>query len=86
MLKENKRMEIRSEISTEERIILNSALDGINEWRFSPIGVITNGKEDYYFICKVKVLIKNLKMKIAKIHVRVSDDSNPQLLRIENIQ
>lgn len=85
MLKENKRMEIRSEISTEEKIILNSALDGINGWRFSPIAIITNGKEDYYFICKVKVIIKSLRMKIAKVHIRVSNN-NPQLLRIEGIE
>ncbi|MCI1579244.1 MAG: hypothetical protein LKH93_09590 [Clostridium beijerinckii] len=85
MLKENRKMEIRSEISIEEKVMLNDALDGINGFKFDPITVITNGAEDYCFICKVKVIIKSLRMKIAKVHVRVSNN-NPQLLRIEGIE
>jgi len=85
MLKENRKMEIRSEISIEEKVMLNDALDGINGFKFDPITVITNGVEEYYFICKVKVIIKSLRMKIAKVHVRVSNN-NPQLLRIEGIE
>jgi hypothetical protein len=86
MLKGNEGIEIRSEISTKEKEMLNIALDGLNGWEFKPIAIITDDMEDYYFICKVKTIIKNLQMKMAKVHVRVNKDKNPQLVSIEDIE
>jgi hypothetical protein len=86
MINGNKGMEIRSQITVQEKEILSIALDGIYGWKFNPIAVITNGMEDYYFICKVKTAIKNLQMKMAKVHVVVNKDNNPQLLSIEGME
>lgn len=85
MIKENKELEIKSEITTKDKQILSIALDGINGWNFNPIAVITNGIEDYYFICKVKTIIENLQMKMAKVYIKVQKDKKPKLLAIEGI-
>lgn len=69
MINENNQMEIRKDITVEDKEILNRAVDGINGWDFNPIAVITNGQDQYYFICKVKTIIENLQMKIAKISI-----------------
>lgn len=61
------------------------ALDGISGWNFNPIAVATKGTEDYYFICKVKTVIKSLQMKIAKVYIKMQEGSNPRLLAIEGI-
>lgn len=85
MVKEIKELEIRNIITIEDKQILIAALDGINGWKFNPIAVVTNGIEDYYFICKVKTVIKNLQMKMAKVYIKVQEGNNPRLLAIESI-
>jgi len=85
MVKENEELEIRNKITTKDKKILNRALDGIKGWNFNPIAVITDGMEDYYFICKVKTIIENLQMKMAKIYVKIQEDNTPRLLSIEEI-
>jgi hypothetical protein len=82
---ENEELEIRKIVTAEEKEILNRALNGIYGWRFTPITVVNKGIEDYYFICKVKVMIGNLQMKIAKVHIKIEKDDEPQLLSIEEI-
>lgn len=82
---ENEELEIREIITAEEKEILIRVLSGIYGWRFTPITVVTKGVEDYYFICKVKVMIGNLQMKIAKVHIKIEKDDEPQLLCIEEI-
>ena len=77
-------MEIRKDITVEDKEILNRAVDGINGWDFNPIAVITNGQDQYYFICKVKTIIENLQMKIAKISI-IMQERIPRLLGIEEI-
>lgn len=78
-------LEIKSEVTLEDKEILNTALDGIYGWNFNPIAVITNGIEDYYFICKVKTVIKSIQMKMAKIYVQIQKNKTPRLLAIEEI-
>jgi hypothetical protein len=85
MIKKDGKLEIKSTITKKDKIILNKALNGICGWRFIPIFVIINGIEDYYFICKVKTIIKSTQMKIAKIYIKVQKDMNPKLLSIEEI-
>lgn len=85
MIKENRELEIKSEVTIEDKQLLRRALDGINGWDFKPIAVITNGIEDYYFICKVSTIIKNLQMKIAKVYIKIQKDNIPRLLAIEGI-
>ena len=43
MINENNQMEIRKDITIEDKEILSKAVDGINGWDFNPIAVITNG-------------------------------------------
>lgn len=78
-------LEIRNIITVEDKQMLRTALDGINGWDFNPIAVVTNGIEDYYFICKVKSVIKDLQMKMAKVYIKIQEGSNPRLLAIEGI-
>ena len=78
-------LEIKSEVTLEDKEILNTALDGIYGWNFNSIAVITNGIEDYYFICKVKTVIKSIQMKMAKIYVQIQKNKRPRLLAIEEI-
>ena len=78
-------LEIKSEVSDQDKEILNIALDGIYGWNFNPIAVITNGIEDYYFICKVKTMIETIQMKMAKIYVQIQKNKRPRLLAIEEI-
>ena len=84
-IKENEELEIRSEVTIDDKKILSRALNGIKGWKFNPIAVVTNGVEDYYFICKVKTIIENLQMKMAKIYIRVQEGNKPRLLGIEEI-
>ncbi|OOM14426.1 hypothetical protein [Clostridium saccharobutylicum] len=84
MLKEIKELEI-NKVTTQDKVMLSEALDGIVGWNFNPIAVVTNGIEDYYFICKVKTIIENLQMKMAKIYVKVQQGNKPRLLSIEEI-
>ena len=81
----NEEFEIRKIVTVEEKEILTRALNGIHGCRFTPITLVTKGIEDYYFICKVKIMMGNLQMKIAKVHVRIEKDDEPQLLSIEEI-
>lgn len=85
MMKENEELEIRNEITTKDKNILNKAVDGIKGWNFNPIAVVTNGMDDYYFICKVKTIIENLQMKMARIYIKVQEGNKPRLLAIEEI-
>lgn len=84
-IKENEELEIRNEVTIDDKKILSRALSGINGWKFNPIAVVTNGVEDYYFICKVKTIIENLQMKMAKIYIKVQEGNKPRLLGIEEI-
>ena len=86
MIKEIKELEIRNIITIEDKQILREALEGINGWNFNPIAVVTNGIEDYYFICKVKTAIKNIQMKLAKVYIKIQEDNNPRLLSILAIE
>ena len=85
MVKENEELEIRNIVTPKDKQILNTALDGINGWNFNPIAVVTNGIGDYYFICKVKTIIENLQMKMARIYIKIQEDNKPRLLSIEEI-
>ncbi|WP_035282172.1 MULTISPECIES: hypothetical protein [unclassified Clostridium] len=85
MAKESYDLKIRESVTSEDKQILKRALDGINGWNFNPIAVVTNGEEDYYFICKVKSVIKNLQMKMAKVYIKIQKDNEPRLLSIEEI-
>jgi len=84
-IKENEELEIRNEVTIDDKKILSRALSGIKGWKFNPIAVVTNGIEDYYFICKVKTIIENLQMKIAKIYIKIQEGNKPRLLGIEEI-
>ncbi|SFC13422.1 hypothetical protein [Clostridium uliginosum] len=84
MAKENKELEIKKEVTIEDKKILSIALNGIKGWEFKPITVITNGIEDYYFICKVRTIIEDLQMKMAKLYIKIQN-KNPILLSIEEI-
>ena len=85
MIKESEELEIREQVTVDDKKILTKALDGIKGWNFNPIAVITNGDEDYYFICKVKTIIENLQMTMAKIYIKIQNGNNPRLLSIEEI-
>ena len=85
MVKAINELEIRNIISNEDKKILTKALDGIKGWKFNPIAVVTNGIEDYYFICKVKTAINTLQMKMAKVYIKIQNESRPRLLGIEEI-
>lgn len=85
MTKENDELKIKSNLTREDKQMLRSAVEWINGWYFNPIALITNGMEDYYFICKVKAVIKNLQMKIAKIYIKIQEGNKPRLLAIEGI-
>lgn len=85
MVKEKEELEIRNSISKKDRRILTKALRGIKGWNFNPIAVVTNDMEDYYFICKVKTIIEDLQMKIARIYIKIQEDNKPRLLAIEEI-
>ena len=74
-------LEIKNEVTDYDKEILSIALDGIYGWKFNPVAVITNGMEDYYFICKVKTMIETIQMKMAnqdflqlKKYVNISKD------------
>lgn len=85
MLREIEELKIKDKITIEDKQMLRKALDGIKGWKFNPVAVITNGIEDYYFICRVKTVIKDLQMKMAKVYIRIQEGSNPRLLAIEEI-
>ena len=85
MVKGHEELEIRKQVTTKDKQILSTALDGINGWNFNPIAVVTNGIEDYYFICKVKTIIENLQMKMVKIYIKIQGNKKPRLLSIEEI-
>ena len=85
MDKEITPLEIKNEVTLEDKEILITALDGIYGWKFNPIAVITNGIEDYYFICKVKTVIETRQMSMAKIYVQIQKNKRPRLLSIEEI-
>ncbi|WP_294392897.1 hypothetical protein [uncultured Clostridium sp.] len=85
MEKEITLLEIKNEVTLEDKEILNTALDGIYGWNFNPVAVITNGIEDYYFICRVKTVIESIQMKMAKIYVQIQKNKMPRLLAIEEI-
>jgi hypothetical protein len=85
MEREIYKLKIRGILTIEDKQILVRALDGMIGLNFNPIAVITNEIEDYYFICKVKSIIKNLQMKMARVYIRVQKDSEPRLLEIEKI-
>lgn len=85
MKEENEEFEIRKIITAEEKEMLARALNGIHGGSFTPITLVTRGIEDYYFICKVKIMMGNLHMKIAKVHIKIEKDDEPQLLSIEKI-
>ena len=85
MIKENEDLEIMHKVTSKEKELLRIALDGINGWNFNPIAVVTNGTEGYYFICKVKTIIENLQMKMARIYIKIQEDNKPRLLSIEEI-
>lgn len=78
-------LEIKNEVTDYDKEILSIALDGIYGWKFNPVVVITNGIEDYYFICKVKTMIETIQMKMAKIYVQIQKNKKPRLLAIEEI-
>lgn len=85
MAKEIKDLEIRNIITIEDKQILKVALDGIKGWNFNPIAVISYGLDDYYFICKVKTVIEDLQMKLAKVYIKILEGNNPILLAIVGI-
>ncbi|WP_297421992.1 hypothetical protein [Clostridium sp.] len=85
MIKEIEELEIRNTITVEDKQILRIALDGIKGWKFNPIAVVIKGTDDYYFICKVKTIIKDLQMKMAKVYIKIQEGNNPRLLAIEGI-
>ena len=78
-------LEIKNEVTDYDKEVLSIALDGIYGWKFNPVAVITNGIEDYYFICKVKTMIETIQMKMAKIYVQIQKNKKPRLLAIEEI-
>ncbi|QGH22272.1 hypothetical protein [Clostridium butyricum] len=78
-------LEIKNEVTDYDKEILSIALDGIYGWKFNPVAVITNGIEDYYFICRVKTMIETIQMKMAKIYVQIQKNKKPRLLAIEEI-
>jgi len=85
MVKEIRELEIRNIVTIEDKEMLRIALDGIKGWKFNPVAVVTNGIEDYYFICKVKTVIKNLQMTMVRIYIKIQEGNKPRLLSIEAI-
>ena len=85
MEKGNKGLEIMNIVTSKDKKILSKALNGIKGWNFNPIAVVTNGIEDYYFICKVKTIVENLQMKMARIYIKIQENNEPRLLSIEEI-
>jgi len=85
MIKESGELRIRTTVTVEDKQILRIALDGINGLTFYPIAVIKKGDEDYYFICKLKTIIKNLGIKMVKVYIKVQDKKGPILLGVEEI-
>jgi len=85
MVKENGGSGNYAQSYVKREKILKRALDGIKGWNFNPIEVVTNGIGDYYFICKVKTIIENLQMKMARIYIKIQEDNKPRLLSIEEI-
>jgi len=85
MERDNEELEIRNTVTKKDKRILSKALDGIKGWNFNPIAVVTNGMEEYYFICKVKTIIEDLQMKMARIYIKVQEGNKPRLLAIEEI-
>ncbi|MCI1478716.1 MAG: hypothetical protein LKH93_10810 [Clostridium beijerinckii] len=85
MLREIEELKVKDKITIEDKQMLRKALDGIKGWKFNPVAVITNGIEDYYFICRVKTVIKDLQMKMAKVYIKIQEGSNPRILAIEEI-
>lgn len=85
MVIESEELQIRNQVTVDDKKILTKALDGIKGWNFNPVAVITNGREDYYFICKVKTIIENLQMTMAKIYIKIQNGNKPKLLSIEEI-
>jgi hypothetical protein len=85
MIKENEELEIMHKVTSKEKKILKRALDGIKGWNFNPIEVVINGIGEYYFICKVKTIIDNLQMKMARIYIKIQEGNKPRLLSIEEI-
>lgn len=85
MKNEYEELEIRNQVTLEDERILSIAVEGINGWNFNPIAVITNGIEEYYFICKVRTIIENLQMTMAKIYIKIQENNKPKLLSIEEI-
>ena len=85
MVKENGEVEIMHRVTSKEKKILKRALDGIKGWNFNPIEVVTNGIGDYYFVCKVKTIIENIQMKMARIYIKIQEGNKPRLLSIEEI-
>ena len=85
MEKGNRGLEIMNIVTSKDKKILSKALNGIKGWNFNPIAVVTNGIEDYYFICKVKTIVENLQMKMARIYIKIQENNEPRLLSIEEI-
>jgi len=85
MVKEIRELEIRNIVTIEDKEMLKIALDGIKGWNFNPVAIVTNGIEDYYFICKVKTVIKGLQMTMARIYIKIQEGNKPRLLSIEGI-
>lgn len=82
MEEENKEFEIRRIVTAKDKEILRTALDGINGLNFNPIAVVSKNMVDYYFICKVETIMKNIQMKMAKVYIKIQDDNKPRLLSI----
>jgi hypothetical protein len=77
-----KELEIRNIITIEDKKILWEALEWVNGWVFNPIAVAVKDIEDYYFVCNAKSVINDLKMKIAKVHIKLQESNSPRLLSI----
>ncbi|EKQ53079.1 MULTISPECIES: hypothetical protein [unclassified Clostridium] len=85
MEKVNEELGIRNTVTIEDKQILRKALDGINGWSFNPVAVVNDGREEYYFICKVKTMVENFHMKMVKVYIKIQEEGNPKLLSIEEI-
>lgn len=84
-IKNNKELQIRNKVTKKDKKILYKAISGIKGWNFNPIAVVSNGIEDYYFICRVRTIIENLQMSMARIYIKVQEGNKPRLLAIEEI-
>lgn len=82
MEEENKEFDIGRVVTAKDKEILRTALDGINGLNFNPIAVVSKNMIDYYFICKVETIMKNIQMKMAKVYIKIQDDNKPRLLSI----